>query len=220
LEVSATFAIGHFALGYLTGKASSKLFKVNVNLPLLLATSVLPDIDLLLRFLMHRGPTHSFVIITVLMIPFFAFYRKQAIPYYAALLSHVLIGDFFTGGIQLFWPFSQGLFGTLNLEVTGLASVSAELLLLALALSVMYKLSDLQSFSKPHNKNWILIIPLGATVGPLLGFGRGTESALPVLLVIPSLSFVGLFVYSMIIELKASHDTSKGHPKLDLKQDK
>ncbi len=86
-----------------------------MNLPLLLAASVLPDLDLVFRFIAHRGITHSLIIITALMIPFFVVYRKQAIPYYAALLSHVLIGDFFTGGIQLFWPLSQSKFGVLNM---------------------------------------------------------------------------------------------------------
>ncbi len=89
------FAVGHFALGYIFGKTSSKIIKVKVNLPLLLADSVLPDVDLLLRFLAHRGPTHSLITITVLMVPFFAVYRKRALPYYAAMLSHILIGDFF-----------------------------------------------------------------------------------------------------------------------------
>ena len=66
---------------------------------------------------MHRGPTHSFITITVLMIPFFVVYRKQAIPYFAALLSHIFIGDFFTGGIELFWPLSHDWFGALNYDV-------------------------------------------------------------------------------------------------------
>ena len=107
-EVHYTFAIGHFALGYLTGRGISKLVKVKVHLPLLLAASVLPDVDLLLRFLMHRGPTHSLITITALIIPFLFVYRKQALPYYGALLSHVLVGDFFTGGVGMFWPLSQG----------------------------------------------------------------------------------------------------------------
>jgi membrane-bound metal-dependent hydrolase YbcI (DUF457 family) len=76
------FAIGHFALGYLFGKGTGKLAHVKINLPLLLAASVLPDIDLILRFLTHRGPTHSLLAITVLMIPLFILYRKKALPYY------------------------------------------------------------------------------------------------------------------------------------------
>jgi len=96
------------------------------------------------------------------MIPFFAVYRKQAIPYYAALLSHIFIGDFFTGGTQLFWPLSQGTFGALNIQVSSLTNSIAELALFALTLPIMYKLGDLQTLWKSHNKNWALIIPLGA----------------------------------------------------------
>ncbi len=193
-------------MGYLTGKGSSKLVKVKANLPLLLAASVLPDVDLLLRFLMHRGPTHSFITLTVLMIPFFVVYRKQAIPYYVALLSHILIGDFFTGGVELFWPLSQGSFGALNIDVTSLTNVVVELGLFFLTLPVMYKLGDLQTLLKPHNKNWALIIPLGAVLGPLLTVGRGQEYALPLLLAVPSLFYVGLFAYSLLVGFRAEHN--------------
>lgn len=168
-------------------------------MPLLLAASVLPDIDLVLRFLMHRGPTHSFITITVLMIPFFAVYRKQAIPYYAALLSHILIGDFFTGGVELLWPFSQNWFGALNFAVNSLPVAVTELTLFAVTLPIMYKLKDLQSLFKAHNKNWALIIPLGAVIGPLVALGRGGESVISSVLVIPSLFYVGLFAYSIFM---------------------
>ncbi|HUK85812.1 MAG TPA: metal-dependent hydrolase [Candidatus Acidoferrum sp.] len=193
--------MGHFALGYLLGKGSSKLAKVKVNLPLLLTASVLPDVDLILRFLMHRGPTHSFITITVLMIPFFAVYRKRAIPYYAALLSHILIGDFFTGGIELLWPISQNWFQALNYAVTSLPIQITELALFAVTLPIMYKLKDLQSLFKGHNMNWVLIIPLGAVIGPLFALGRGGESALPSLLVIPSIFYIVLFTYSILIDI-------------------
>ena len=185
-----------------------------MNLPLLFATSVLPDVDLLLRFLMHRGPTHSLIILTLLMIPFFVVYRKQAIPYYAALLSHVLIGDLFTGGIELFWPLSQGWFGALNFDVGSLPNVVVELGLFVLVVPIMFKLGDLQTFLKPHNKNWVLILPLGAVLGPLLSFGRGQENSLPTLLALPSMFFICLFAYSMFIELRTGHhlDAEKQQP--------
>jgi membrane-bound metal-dependent hydrolase YbcI (DUF457 family) len=175
-------------------------------MPLLFVASVLPDVDLLLRFLLHRGPTHSFITITVLMIPFFIVYRKQAIPYYAALLSHILIGDFFFGGVELFWPLSRGWFGALNFDVSSLTNVIAELVLFFLTLPIMYKLGDLQTLLKPHNKSWALILPLGAVLGPLFAVGRGQESSLPILLAVPSLFYVGLFVYSMFVELRAYHN--------------
>jgi amino acid permease len=70
----------------------------------------------------------------------------------------------------------------------------------------MYKLGNLQTLLKPHNKNWALIIPLGAVLGPLLAVGRGQEYALPTLLAVPSLLYIGLFAYSMFVELKAEHN--------------
>ena len=187
------------------GKTSSKLAKVKVNLPLLLAASVLPDVDLLLRFLTHRGPTHSLITITVLMVPFFFLYRKRAIPYYAAMLSHILIGDFFTGGVELFWPLSHSTIGALNLDTAGLLVSTIELIFFLLTLPFMYKLGDLKSLLKPDSKNWALIIPLGAIIGPLVSLGRGREDALPALLIIPSLIYIGLFGYSLYVWLRDRH---------------
>ena len=172
-------------------------------MPLLFVSSVLPDIDLLLRFLMHRGPTHSLLTITALMIPFFIIYRKQAIPYYAAMLSHIFLGDYFTGGIELLWPLSHGWFGALNFDVTSLPSASVEFALFIITIPIMFGMGDLQAFLKPHNRNWALIIPFGATLVPLLSLGRGAENALPTLLAVPSLFYIILFAFSMVIWLKA-----------------
>jgi membrane-bound metal-dependent hydrolase YbcI (DUF457 family) len=171
-------------------------------MPLLFAASVLPDVDLLLRFIQHRGPTHSIIIITSLMIPFFVYYRKKAIPYYAALLSHILIGDFFTGGIELFWPLSNNMFGALNFEVYSLPIALTELILFLFTLSLMYELGDLKDLLKPNDKSWILIIPLGSIIAPLIWLGRGQENTLPTLLVIPSLIYIGMFAYSIYVWLK------------------
>lgn len=189
-------------MGYLFGKGSSKLAHVKINLPLLLTASILPDIDLLFRFLTHRGPTHSFITITVLMIPFFIIYRKQALPYYAALLTHILIGDFFTGGIELFWPLTHNLYGALNLDVASMPIAITELVLFLVTFPLMYKLGDLKTLLNPHNRNWALIIPLGALLGPLLSLGRDTEASIPTLLIIPSLIFVVIFTYSILIWLR------------------
>ncbi len=146
------------------------------------------------------------------MIPFFVIYRKKTIPYYAALLSHILIGDFFTGGIQLFWPLSQAKIGVLNISVLSLPNVIAELVLFFVTLPIMYKLGDLQTLLKPHNKNWALILPLGAVLGPVLSYGRINANALPTLLVVPSLFYTCLFAYSLFIELRAEHNQDKEKP--------
>jgi len=77
-----------------------------------------------------------------------------------------------------------------------------ELILFLLTVPFMYKLGDLKTLLKPNNKNWALIIPLGAIIGPLVSLGRGQENALPALLVIPSLFYISLFTYSLFIWLK------------------
>ncbi len=202
------FAIGHFALGYLTGKASATLLKTKLNLPLLLVVSVIPDIDLILQFaepslFMHRGPTHSIIAQTAIMIPFLIIYRKKALPYYAALMSHSLLGDFFTGGFEMLWPISQGWFGTLNIDVMSLTNGAIELTLFAIALPLMFKTKDIQTLLKPNNHNLILFIAFGAVLGPMLQIGQGTEMSLPTLLMIPSIFYLCLFAYSMLIELNA-----------------
>ena len=148
------------------------------------------------------------------MIPFFVLYHQRVIPYYAASLSHIFIGDFFTGGAQLFWPLSQSQFGVLNINVFSLPNVIAELALLIFTLPIMYKLGDLQTLLKPHNKNWALIIPFGAVLGPLLPLGQNQIITLPSLLVVPSLFCMGLFAFSMLVELRVV--LNKDADRLDL----
>lgn len=201
------YAIGHFAVGYLIGKGSSKLLKTKISLPLVLMASILPDTDLLLQRInegvfMHRGATHSIITMTVLMIPFFVYYRKKAIPYYAVLLSHSLIGDLFTGGMEMLWPLSNAWFVALDLSVKGIINVSAELTLFFISLAIMYKAKDLQTLMQPNHQNYALIIAGGAALGPLLSTNGGFESMLPLPLVVPSVFWIALFVYSLYIQVR------------------
>jgi membrane-bound metal-dependent hydrolase YbcI (DUF457 family) len=192
------FAIGHFAIGYLTGKASAKTLNVQLNMPLLLTASVIPDVDLLLRFIHHRGPTHSLITIIALTLPFLIYYRKTALPYAVALASHSLIGDFFTGGTQLFWPLSTEMIGALNIDVNSLTNSLLELTLFIVSIAVMFKAGDLRKIASDKYK-LALLLPFGAVLGPMLAVGRGQEYALPLLLVIPSLFYLALFAYSMLV---------------------
>jgi len=197
------FAIGHFALGYLFGKGSSKALKTSLNVPLMLAISVLPDIDLFLQqvnsnLFMHRGATHSLVTITVLMIPFLIAYRKRALPYFAVLLSHVLIGDFFTGGIEIFWPLTQDWVGNYSLGVGTLADGVAELSLFAVATPIMFKAGDLQSLLQSRKTNLALVVAFFAVLGPVAAMGADWGGHLPLLLLAPSLFWLALFAYSIL----------------------
>jgi membrane-bound metal-dependent hydrolase YbcI (DUF457 family) len=199
------FAIGHFALGYLTGKGSSRLLKTQINLPLLLVASILPDIDLVLErvnysIFMHRGPLHSIITFTVFMIPFFVLYRKKSLPYYVALLSHSLLGDFLTGGIEKLWPISNEWFGG-GVAVYSITNITAELVLFAVVLVIMLRTKDLQSLWKPQLSNLFLIVPFGAIMGPVLQLGTRSGISAPALLVIPSIFWAVVFAYSIFAVL-------------------
>jgi len=194
------FAVGHMAIAYLLGKGSSKKLHVNLNIPLLLVLSILPDIDIIYDFLtgaeIHRGPTHSIVVAALAFIPIFIIYRKKAIPYFLALISHPLIGDFFIGGkLQLFWPISNQQFGLHELgsyyiSITSPVNIALELSLFAAATLVLYKSGDWKVFFKADKTNLVLIIPI-ATV--LLPSTIGYPFSAPLLLTEPLLAFAHLF---------------------------
>jgi membrane-bound metal-dependent hydrolase YbcI (DUF457 family) len=136
------------------------------------------------------------------MTPFFFAYRKAAVPYFAAVVSHSLIGDFFTGGAQLFWPFSTTWYGALNIDVASFVNASLELILFAVSLAVLFKTGDLRKIVEPNKYNMVLFLPFMAVLGPMLQLGRGSEYALPSLLVVPSLFWLAMFAYSIVANLR------------------
>lgn len=194
------FAVGHMAIAYLLGKSSSKALRIKLNIPLLLVLSILPDVDIIYDFLtgsnLHRGPTHSIVIAIIAFTPLFFIYRKKAIPYFLALISHPLIGDFFTGGrVQLFWPFSTTQYGLHELGsyyigITDPVNIALELSLFTLATIVLYKSGDWKVFLKNNKTNLVLIIPI-ATV--LLPSTIGYPFSAPLLSTEPLLALAHIF---------------------------
>ena len=101
------YILGHASLGFLAARLVNKFTGYRVNVPLVMIVSMLPDFDLLIPSLPHRGPTHSIILITVFCLPLIALNRSSLV-YYASLLSHPLIGDYFTSyGCTIFWPLSS-----------------------------------------------------------------------------------------------------------------
>jgi len=98
------YPLGHFALGYFTAILSRKYTPTKLNVILIWIFSVLPDFDILIPGIFHRGPTHSIITGLVVSSILLLLYRN-GIPYCIALLSHSILGDYFTSyGCQLFWP--------------------------------------------------------------------------------------------------------------------
>ena len=187
------------ALGYLLSKASSKLIKTELNAPLALTLSIIPDIDIIIPFLQHRGPTHSIIISTAIFIPIFLIYRKRAIPYFIALNQHFLIGDSLAGsGIQLLWPITTQHYG-LIMEIKGLTNMTLEWTFLTACMVIILQTKDIKILLQPHNSNLILSIPIFSVLLPtLLAF----PTNVPIALIPPHTAFLTLFAASIIIDLK------------------
>jgi len=205
------------ALAYLLGKASAKLLKVSLNIPLILVLSVIPDIDIIFAFLLkseiHRGPTHSIITAILVFIPFFVLYRQKAMPYFVALASHSLIGDFLIGGqLQLLWPLSTNEFGLheLGFPYIGIYSsinIALEFTLFTIALIVMLKTRDLFQFFRNNKLNLILIIPIFTVLLPTF---VSYPLHVPILLVLPHLFYLVLFSISVLIIIVRILDRQNG----------
>ncbi|UCE16943.1 MAG: metal-dependent hydrolase [Candidatus Bathyarchaeota archaeon] len=210
-EKQTTYSIGHLALGYLSGKATSKLINTNINLPLLFLFSVIPDIDLLIPNLIeHRGPTHSFIIFALLFLPLFKLYGTKALPYLISLTSHT-IGDIYltspaigtwahelTGGAQVFWPITTNWYSS-GIIVTNLTLIYVEWTIFLASLTILLATKELWKLFKPHPSNLLLAIPIISIFeSTFLGF----PIPVPPLLIAPHLIILSIFALSILTDLK------------------
>jgi len=93
-------------------------------------------------------------------------YRKRAVPYFLALISHSLLGDFFIGGqLQLFWPFSSDSYGVQQigsyyLSIYSAVNIALEVTLFVAAMLTLYKTKDWKIFFRSEKTNLLLVIPI------------------------------------------------------------
>jgi hypothetical protein len=193
------YAVGHFALGYLTGKLTSKSLGVNVNLPLLFLASVFPDIDILIPCLVHRGPLHCVMLFCLVFLPIFAIYKKRAAPYFVAVIQHIIIGDYLIGGnLQLLWPLTTSTYG-FHIGIASLTNIVLEWCLFVISMTFMVKTKDMFFLFKPHPSNMILAIPVLTVLLPtLISF----PLHVPLALIIPHIVYLILFIIPIMVDLK------------------
>jgi hypothetical protein len=193
------YAVGHFALGYLTGKLASKSLDVNVNLPLLFLASVFPDIDILIPGLVHRGPLHSVLLFCLLFLPIFAIYKKRAAPYFVAVIQHIIIGDYLIGGdLQLLWPLTTNTYG-FHIGIASLFNIALEWCLFIISMTFIIKTKDILFLFKPHPSNMILAIPVLTVLLPtIISF----PLYVPLALLIPHIVYLILLTIPIIVDLK------------------
>ena len=191
-----TYAIGHLALGYLFAKGCERGLKLRMNLPAVFVLSLIPDADLLVPSLAHRGATHSIIVAALVFLPLFFFLGWRSVPYFASLLQHDLVGDLLTArGDMLLWPVTSSSFG-IGIPIQSATNVSIEIGSFILALSVLVVSGDLVRLIEPHKSNLLLLIPSGVILASFL-FGVAGEIA-PTSLLIPHISLLLLFVLSMV----------------------
>lgn len=173
-------------------------------MPIVFALSVLPDIDIIIPFVEHRGPIHSLITLFTIFIPILIFYRKRAAPYLLALIQHPLITDYICGGkIQLLWPITTQHYG-IEMCIKSLENISLEWMFFVLALAVMLKTRDAAKLLQPHNSNLILAIP---TITVLLPTFLSFPLDVPFWLIPPHLIYLAIFFASIIIDF-SSHKIS------------
>jgi hypothetical protein len=139
-------------------------------------------------------------------IPAFATYKKTAIPYFAALMQHILIGDFLTGGgIQLFWPTTQTWYG-LEIPITSLTNIIIEWTSFIIAGATMFATKDIQKMLRSHKSNLLLSVPTATVLLPsFIHF----PLVVPTPLLIPHLIYLVLFTISLLALFKSTLKGSK-----------
>lgn len=199
IEENKLFAVGHFALAYVLGKSTALATKTKVNIPLVLTLSIVPDVDILIPFVEHRGPFHSIIMVVLIFIPLFALYRKSAFPYFAALIQHSLIGDFIAGGgVQLLWPLTSRPYG-MEVGLKSPTNITLEWLLFLASVIIMLKTKDIWTFLHPHNSNLILAIP---TFTVLLPAFLAFPIQVPLTLIPPHIMSLILFLISLLTAMR------------------
>lgn len=170
-----------------------------MSIPLILTLSVIPDVDILIPYVEHRGPFHSIIMAFLIFIPIFAFYRRSAAPYFIALTQHALLGDFVAGGqVQLLWPLTSQTFG-IEMNIKSSINITLEWLLFITATIVMMKTKDIRVILQPHNSNLILLIPTFTVILPtFLSF----PLEVPIALIPPHIIYITLFLTSLLIDIK------------------
>ncbi len=112
-----------------------------------------------------QGSNPLAIIALLVFVPFFIIYRKRAIPYSLALISHLLIGDI-GGQMQLFWPFSATQYGFNAVSIFSPINLLIELSLFAIATFVLYKTCDWKVFFTSDRTNLLLLIPIATVLLP------------------------------------------------------
>jgi membrane-bound metal-dependent hydrolase YbcI (DUF457 family) len=107
------FFVGHISIAFVLIYVIKRKFPTNnFSISFALFLSILPDIDIIFRFvgfdIGHRSITHSFILIAIVIFVLLITYKKRSLVIYSvAYLSHIIIGDAIVGPLDIVYPFGH-----------------------------------------------------------------------------------------------------------------
>ena len=140
------------------------------------------------------------ILFCLIFLPVFAIYKKRAVPYFVAVIQHIIIGDYLIGGdLQLLWPLTTSTYG-FHIGIASLLNIALEWSLFLISMTFMIKTKDIFFLFKHHTSNMILTIPVLTVLLPtVISF----PLYVPLALLIPHIVYLILFSIPILIDWKA-----------------
>ena len=163
------FAVGHMSAAYILTRGLKRGRWQSMNIPLIWAFSLLPDLDLLIPGVRHMGPTHSITFAIAVLVFLILYKGREGIPYFLAYSSHTVLGDLITNrGVMFLWPFTQRAYQVPHPFLRNpVFNVNLELILFGLFILVFIITKD---YGEPHSNitKLVSLIPFTALLVPVV----------------------------------------------------
>lgn len=132
-------------------------------LPLVLGA--FPEMDSILGFpptspLGYHRALHSWMIASIVYLPFLILYGATSLPYYVAVVQHPLIGDFLANDVPLFYPFTTEEYGLLLSTYDLKLLVGLEIAIVTIFFVIVKNGSQIFINGSRLNLSLILVSPL------------------------------------------------------------
>ena len=163
-------AVGHISIAYLLTRGLKRNLWRSMNIPLIWAFSLLPDLDLLIPGVRHMGPTHSLTFAITILTILTLYKGREAIPYSLAYASHTILGDMITNkGVQFLWPLTKKIY-RIPLPFIRNPTLSTNLEIILFGLFILVYIITKDYVARPNTgfTKLITLIPFTALLVPML----------------------------------------------------
>lgn len=163
------YILGHIGLGYIAFKLINRNKDYDVSIALLY--SLLPDIDILLPYIEHRGPTHSLLFPTFILIIYLILDPSKfsySIPIYTHIFADIIAQPITYGYMKLLWPINNKIY-QINPIVIMRTNQEAYLEIFIFIISaILFIKSDYKQFINRSKSYVLLLIIIPLTISSLL----------------------------------------------------